>query len=139
MRRALPLLVLAATAAGAEDRYPDTSFFTGVYERVGRDGNHPPGLIDDLMRIQPTTRGWGLLLNRCDGPGELSWPLELRPSTYDEVPNILEAGGSPPDLWCQYFTDHSNYPILTCEAASGARFTLWAVTDERAAACGVAP
>ncbi|NGM46832.1 hypothetical protein G5B31_14945 [Rhodobacter sp. SGA-6-6] len=134
MRAAL-VLTLCAGAAGAEGR-PDPSFFTGIYERVGRDGTDPPGLLDDLLRIQPTVQGWGLLVTRCDGPGELSWPLELRPSSYDEVPNILVAGGGPPDLWCQYFTDHSNYPILTCEAASGARFTLWAVTDDRAADCG---
>lgn len=138
--RALPLLLaLAATAAGAEDRYPDTSFFTGVYERVGRDAQSPPGLIDDLLRIEPAAEGWGLRVSRCAALDEPGWPLDLRHSGYDEVPNILEGRDGPFGLWCQYFTDHSNYPILTCGSETGARFTLWAVTDDRAAECGAAP
>ena len=84
------------------------------------------------MRIRPTAQGWGLLVSRCDGREGPGWPLELRPSVHDEVPNILEGAG----LWCQYFSDHGNYPIVTCAAADGVRFTLWAVTDDRAAGCG---
>lgn len=139
MRRAPLLLALAATAAGAEDRYPDTSFFTGVYERVGRDEQSPPGLIDDLLRIEPAAEGWGLRISRCAALDEPGWPLDLRHSEYDEVPNILEGRDGSFGLWCQYFTDHSNYPILTCGSEMGARFTLWAVTDDRAAECGAAP
>src|SRR5690606_5711803 len=98
--RALPLLLaLAATAAGAEDRYPDSAFFTGVYERVGRDAQSPPGLIDDLLRIDPAAEGWGLRVSRCIAVDEPGWPLDLRHSGYDEVPNILEGRDGPFGLW----------------------------------------
>jgi hypothetical protein len=91
--------------------------------------------MDDLLYIRPTAEGWGLLVSRCDGVSEITGPIELRPSVYAEVTNLLEGIDDPHGLWCQYFTDHSNYPVLTCATEMGGRFTLWAVTDERAAAC----
>lgn len=137
MKAAAAALLLAVTAqqAMAEDNRPDPSYFTGVYERVGRDAQTPPGLIDDLLRIDPTADGWGIVIRPCDGGPAEGGPLELRPSGYDEVPNILEGKDGPFGLWCQYFNDHSNYPVLTCVSEMGARFTLWAVTDDRATAC----
>lgn len=141
MRAALLALLLTTPVfaeeglPGAPEGVPPPSFFAGVFERVGRDASDPPGLINDLLRITPTTDGWGLNLNRCDGSDGDGWPIELRHSLYDEVPNILEGKLGATGIWCQYFTDHSNYPVLTCASELGARFTLWAVTDDRTQAC----
>lgn len=135
MRRRVPLIALLFAllpgAALAEPHHPDTDYFTGIYERVGRSGGTEPVLIDELMRIDPAPEGWGLVLSRCGG-GER---LVLRRGSYAEVPNLLTGEGDPA-LWCQHFNDHGNYPVLTCGAEGGLRFTLWAVTDARASDCG---
>lgn len=129
------VLVLSAHGVAAEEQRPDPSYFTGVYERVGRDAASPPGLIDDLLRIEPAAEGWGIVVRSCTALAEPVEQMELRPGEYDEVPNMIEGQSGPFAVWCQYFNDHSNYPILTCASEMGARFTLWAVTDERAASC----
>lgn len=139
---AMPLLIFAAVAQ-AESIRPDTGFFTGVYERVGRSGAAPPGLIDDLVRIAPAEGVWALDLSPCVTVPEPDATIRLAPSGYEEVPNILEGKAGPFGLWCQYFVDHSNYPILSCQSEMGARFTLWPITDARMTACmtaaGVSP
>lgn len=132
-----PAVLIAAlfaclpSAGMAEPHRPDTGYFTGVYERVGRSGGAKPALIDELIRIDPASDGWGLVLSRCGGGAS----LVLRPDSYAEVPNLLTGAGDSA-LWCQYFNDHGNYPVLTCSAEDGLRFTLWAVTGARAAECG---
>ncbi|GAB1363611.1 hypothetical protein MASR1M32_28470 [Rhodobacter sp.] len=132
---ALALALCSGSAALAEQSYPDLSYFTGVYERVGRDAGTPPALINDLLRITPAADGKGLTVRSCDPLAHEGWPLELRPGEFDEVPNILEGKDGPFGFWCQFFNDHSNYPVLTCASQMGARFTLWAITDDRAADC----
>ena len=130
------LVAMTAFAAGAEQMRPDPVYFTGVYERVGRTASDPPGLIDDLVRIAPTAEGWGLLMSSCGtGMQPDGWPVEMRPGDHDEVPNIIGEDEGPFRFWCQYFNDHSNYPVLTCQTDMGALFTLWPITDERMAAC----
>ena len=128
-------LLFCAPMAAAEDGVPDPSYFTGVYERVGRDAEDPPGLINDHLRITPANDGWGLVVSGCDGGPQEGWPIELRRSGMDEVPNIVEGRDGPFAFWCQYFNDHSNYPVLTCASEMGARFTLWAVTDRLEERC----
>lgn len=124
--------------AQAETIRPDTSFFTGVYERVGRSGAEAPALIDDLVRIAPVKGIWALDVVPCATGADHDAPIRLNPSGYDEVPNLVVGKAGSFGLWCQYFTDHSNYPILTCQSETGARFTLWPITDERVAACKTA-
>lgn len=126
---------LPGEAMDAPEGAPPVEFFSGVFERVGRDANDTPGLINDLIRISPSNAGWGLTLSPCEARQEEGWPLELRHSGFGEVPNILEGKLNGTPIWCQYFTDHSNYPVLTCGSEAGARFTLWAVTDDRAETC----
>lgn len=135
MRPSLLLLLLCASPAVAEQTRPDPSYFTGVYERVGRNAASPPGLINDLVRITPAATGWGFVMQDCAVPADPGAALDMRPSGYDEVPNIVEGKDGPFQVWCQYFNDHSNYPILTCASDMGARYTLWAVTDARATSC----
>ncbi|NPD15330.1 hypothetical protein HOY34_08975 [Xinfangfangia sp. D13-10-4-6] len=146
------LLGLGSGIGMADDRLPETSFFTGVYERVGKDAAESPGLIDDLVRIVPASEGWGLMLYPCaaEPGGEATetaekatdWPLELRAFGHNEVPNILYAADDAADgtegagnLWCQYFSDHGNYPIFNCRSQKRGTFTLWPITDERMEAC----
>lgn len=124
--------------AQAETIRPDTSFFTGVYERVGRSGAEVPALIDDLVRITPVDGTWALDVFPCATVADQDAPIRLNPLDFGEVPNILEGQAGPSGLWCQYFTDHSNYPILTCQSEMGARFTLWPITDERLTVCMMA-
>lgn len=140
--RALAVLLLTAGSAAAETAGPAMDYFTGIYERVGRSAGPQPGLIDDLVRIEPAAEGQGLSLSVCapDGaPGSGALTLHFDP--FGEVTNLLQAGEGRAALYCQFFNDAGNYPIIACAgAAEGgeadrARFTLWPVTDARSAEC----
>lgn len=134
--RGLTLLALLPMAAAAQDR-PPTDYFTGVYERVGRTADTEPGLLNDLVRLAPDPGGQGLLMTTCapaGAPGTA--PLLLRFDTFGEVGNLLSSDSRDPGLFCEYFNDAGNYPILACGTNDlRGRYTLWAVTDNRAAAC----
>ncbi|WP_192931192.1 hypothetical protein [Gemmobacter serpentinus] len=112
--------------AVAEDQVPPAEYFTGTYQRVGRDGATPPGLVDDLVRIDPGAAG--LELRGCaagaDAPAQ-----RLAFDGWGEVPNLLSGGAQDPSLWCLYHNDGNNYPLLNCAAPDGRRFTLWPVPD----------
>lgn len=121
---ALALCLAVAGAAGADT--PSPEYFAGTYERVGRSGEAPPALLNDLVRIDPTPGG-ALALRSCGtGPKEPGGLLILDFDRMGEVPTLLVARNGPFELWCQYFNDHDNYPVLTCGSDMGARFTLWA-------------
>ncbi len=106
--------------AGADVPPPD--YFAGLYERVGRSGGGvEAALIDDLVRLAPDPAGGGLLMSVClpDGaPGRA--PLRLAFETFAEVPNLLFAQGEGAALFCQFFNDAGNYPILACQTEDGA-------------------
>ncbi len=133
MRRLARFAALLAGAGpgGAGADVPPPEYFSGLYERVGRSGGGvEAALIDDLVRLVPDPAGGGLLMSVClpeGAPGRA--PLRLAFETFAEVPNLLFAQGEGPALFCQFFNDAGNYPILACQTEDGARYTLWAAPD----------
>jgi hypothetical protein len=124
--RTLAALLLSAGAALAEG--PPPEYFTGTYQRIGRDGASPPGLLNDPVRLDPA--GEGLALRECADPvGEPVSPLLLEFDRTGEVPNLLIGEQGPFQVWCLHQNNGDNYPLLTCGSDGGARFTLWPEPD----------
>lgn len=110
------LLGLVATTALA-DR-PPPEFFHGRYRAVGRTADTPPALIDEDVRFEP--EGDGLAVTVCDGPEG-----RLRFDAVFEVENFLSGTIGVWPVWCLYFNNGSNYPILNCGTDDGALFALY--------------
>jgi hypothetical protein len=111
---------------------PGPDWFRGLYERVGRTGDEPAGVIDDRVAIEPV--GQGLLLRGCDGP-----EVRLVFDPWHEAANFLAGTDGRRQFACLFHNNGDNYPILTCEVSDGARFTLWPQTAnfrEAPIACG---
>jgi hypothetical protein len=101
---------------------PSLEYFTGLYERVGRDAAGK--LLNDFVRLDAS--GDSLAMTICPTtPSELTGPFTLRYSDASEVENFVSGKEGPFELWCQYFNDSQNYPILNCSSDGGALFTLW--------------
>ena len=101
-------LVLCAGAARAE--VPPPEYFAGVSERVGRSGDAPPVLLNDLVRIVPEGKD-ALAVTPCEGE---EMPLILNFDRFGEVSNLLSTPEGQDWLGCQFFNDMDNYPILNC-------------------------
>ena len=131
---ALAALLLLSFAAGAGlAEAPPAEYFTGVYERVGRDGAVPPGLLNDVVRIDPAPGG--LAVSACGAAAGAPLYL-LRFDSFGDVQNLLVSQGDEgAALWCLYGNDGDNYPLLTCasDGPGGAKFLLWPEPD---APCG---
>lgn len=125
----LPLLApfLLPGVAAAQD-LPPPDYFTGVYERVGRDAGAPAGLVNDRVRLDPDAEGTGLELRHC-GRATKAPEARLAFESFGEVSNLLNGGSADPDFWCLYHNDGNNYPLLTCAAPDGRRVTLWPAPD----------
>ena len=125
-----PLMVMALMPLPlwAEVNRPDISYFTGPYERVGRDATG--ALLSDMVRLDPVD-AQSVVMTVCSG--DLA-PVVLRYDNMFEVANFLSAVLDGEETACQYFNDSQNYPILNCFAAGNARFTLWP-TPERERSC----
>ena len=140
MKAVLLAFLLAAGAARAELPQPD--YFTGIYERVGRSAGPEPALLDDLVRIDPAPDGEALELRVCapeGAPGSAALRLDF--TELGDVENLLQGGTGAAALYCQFFNDAGNYPLLACSggAETGetpARFMLWAKTDAIPEDCG---
>lgn len=123
-----------AQAAFAEGPAPE--YFRGVFERVGKTGDASPALMNDFVRLDPTPDG-ALVLSTCDElPAETGDAVIFDFDRFGEVPTLLVSRNSSPEMWCQYFNDYDNYPVLTCGGDRGARFTLWAAPDAEAKCAG---
>ncbi|WP_395540411.1 hypothetical protein [Neotabrizicola sp. sgz301269] len=140
MKAALLPVLLVAGAAQAEVPPPD--YFTGLYERVGRSAGPEPALLDDLVRIDPAPDGAALELRVCapgGAPGSAALRLDF--AELGDVENLLQGGTGAAALYCQFFNDAGNYPILACNGGAEtdeapARFLLWARTDAIPEDCG---
>lgn len=126
--RALAALLLCAGTATAEGPPPD--YFGGVYERIGRSGETPPRLVNDLVRLIPDDAG-GLRLTACRGDAAT---IDLRFDRFGDLQNLLSTPEGQPWLGCQFFNDMDNYPILACQGGDGSKLTLWPA-DLPAEAC----
>jgi hypothetical protein len=117
------MAVLLPSVATAER--PGFSYFFGLYERIGRDAEGR--FLNDLVRLDPM--GEGLVLVECPVPN-LDPPMALDYGDGFEAENFLTGREGPFTLWCQYFNDSQNYPILNCQSDGGAVFTLWPLGSE---------
>ncbi len=122
--RGLAVLALCAGAAQAEG--PPADYFTGVYQRVGRDSATPPGLVNDVVRLDPAPGG--LALTVC-GAGSGQTPFILAFDQIGDVTNLLWGGEGEDELWCLYGNNGDNYPLLTCSSTNESRVTLWPEPD----------
>lgn len=127
----LPLAALSLLAEPALADVPPADYFTGVYERIGRSAGPKPGLLNDLWRIDPA-QGGTLALSPC---GSTDPTAALRFTRIGELTNLLQGEGG---LWCQFFNDGGNYPLLSCGAEDGTAYQMRVVTDARAEACPAA-
>ena len=125
------VLALLLSAGAAMAQTPPADYFTGVYERIGRDDATPPGVVNDLVRLSPAKAG--LALSVC-GEAADTPPVLLVFDRFGDVGNLLSTPEGADWLGCQYFNDMDNYPMLNCHDGKGGRFTLWPV-NERAADC----
>lgn len=99
---------------------PGVEFFTGLYERVGRD--EAGSFLNDLVRIDP--KGSELVLSDCPDPAAAD-PVIFHFESIFETDNFLAGQWGTTELWCQFNNDGQNYAILNCGTDGGARFTLW--------------
>ncbi len=128
----LSLLGLGTSGQPALAETPPPDYFTGVYERIGRTGGTNPGLLNDLWRIDPAPNG-SFRLSSCTANSPEP-AFDLRFTRLGDLENLLE-GGTDGGLWCQFFNDGGNYPLLFCGAEDGRAFQMRVVTDDRAALC----
>lgn len=119
---AAALLGLTPALAKADRYLPEPDYFTGVYERVGRDGSSPPKLINETVWISPNPTG-GLTVAPCVAGGEAAFPLKF--TELFEATNLLSNNDDANLIGCQFFNNMDNYPILTCFQGRQGRFTLW--------------
>ena len=117
-------LLLVPGVGGAERYGPSTDYFTGVYERIGRDDATPPGFINEFVWISPNATG-GVTVAPCLADGGAPFDLEF--FELFESTNLLSSGGDDHWMGCQFFNNMDNYPILTCFQGETGRFTLWPV------------
>lgn len=118
---ALALALLAGVVA-AKPGTPGPAWFEGVFERVGRSGGVAAQLLNDRIRV--VAQGQGLAFHSCDGAPQAV--MGFGPA--HEIENLLsgrsDAGSA---LDCLFNADGAGRPLMTCQAADGAAFTLFAL------------
>lgn len=112
------ILAGLAGAATAGPGVPGPDWFTGVYERVGRDAGQ--AALDDRVRLAP--EGVDLRMTACTGPD-----LRIHFDPYGLRENALVAGQGAAALSCLFHNDGYSRPVITCRSEQGQRFTLWPV------------
>lgn len=123
MRRALTLAAGVALGAGmalAGPGVPGAAWFTGLYERVGRDG---AGALDDRVYLAPE-RG-NLRMTACGAAD-----VQLGFDPYGLRENSIVSGRDAGALSCLFHNDGYNRPVITCRSDTGERFTLWPVEPD---------
>jgi hypothetical protein len=118
--RWLAVLLLAASSAApsaeAKPGTPGPPYFTGIYERVGRDGAQR--LLNDRVSILPL--GQGVAIRACQGA-----PLQMGFGPAFEINTLMTGAQGPVGFECLFHNNGYNRPILTCRGKDGAAFTLW--------------
>ncbi len=99
---------------------PPLDYFTGYYERVGRDAEGK--LMEGYVHLNAV--GDALQLAECP-LSALEPPMSLAYDNTFETPNFISGRKGPFRMACQFFNDSQNYPILNCWSDGGALFTLW--------------
>lgn len=113
---AVLLMAQASVPVMAKPGTPGPAWFTGVFERVGRDASG--GLLDDQVSVRPY--GDGLEIVACGGQDSI---LSFGPAF--EIVNLLSGSRGQAAMECLFHNNGYMRPILTCRADDGAAFTLW--------------
>ncbi|WP_322324631.1 hypothetical protein [Cypionkella sp.] len=124
---ALMLLLCAASPVLAKPGTPGPAYFSGSYERIGRQGGDAM-LQNDRVTIAPD--GQGVVIAGCTGAA-----LTMSFGPAFEVTNLMTGTQAGVTVECLFHNNGYNRPILTCRAADGAAFTLWPL-PAGAVACG---
>ncbi|MDZ4312133.1 MAG: hypothetical protein U1A24_16415 [Cypionkella sp.] len=121
------LLLCAASPVLAKPGTPGPAYFSGSYERIGRQGGDAM-LQNDRVTIAPD--GQGVVIAGCTGAA-----LTMSFGPAFEVTNLMTGTQAGVTVECLFHNNGYNRPILTCRAADGAAFTLWPL-PAGAVACG---
>ncbi len=116
MIKLIGAICLLAVPALAKPGTPGPAYFSGIYERVGRDAGG--ALHSDLMQIEPA--GTGVTLTACTGDVVT---LSFGPAF--EIVNLMTGAQGAEDYDCLFHNNGYNRAILTCRSQGGAAFTLW--------------
>ena len=116
--------VIAGSAA-AKPGTPGPSYFSGVYDRIGRTN------IADLQNDQITIAPLGQLLTMTPCQGD---QIIMAFGPAFEINNLMTGAQSGLRVECLFHNNGYNRPILTCRKEDGAAFTLWP-TDATAMTC----
>lgn len=119
MIRLVGAICLLATPVLAKPGTPGPAYFSGIYERVGRDAGGV--LQNDLMQIAPA--GNGVTLRACTGDAVA---MSFGPAF--EIVNLMTGAQGADAYDCLFHNNGYNRPILTCRSQAGAAFTLWPTT-----------
>jgi hypothetical protein len=114
--RAALVLLMAAGAAQAKPGTPGPQYFSGVYERVGRDNS--AALLNDQVMI--SALGAGVVIRACRGA-----QLRMGFGPAFEINNLMTGARDGVAMECLFHNNGYNRPILTCRAKDGTAFTLW--------------
>lgn len=136
-RRLSAIMVLTATLSAtgpAVAQVPPADFFTGLYERVGRDADGE--LISDFVRLDPA--GEGLKMSLCPISDSAAPLAELYLATFEGVDLLIISLGDT-EIWCEFYKHEGSYAMIFCEGVdSKEKFTLWPLPNGGADGCGSA-
>lgn len=113
--------LMLAGAALAKPGTPGPAYFSGIYERVGRDASG--ALLNDLMQIQPA--GNSVDLTACTGDA-----VQMNFGPAFEIVNLMTGSQGADAYDCLFHNNGYSRPILTCRSEKGAAFTLWPTTAQ---------
>jgi hypothetical protein len=114
-------LCLMAGMAAAKPGTPGPSYFSGVYERIGRSSTD--ALQNDQISIAPL--GQLLTLTPCQGDQII---MAFGPAF--EINNLMTGAQSGLRVECLFHNNGYNRPILTCRMEDNTAFTLWPTKDK---------
>lgn len=112
-------LCLIAGVAGAKPGTPGPAYFSGIYDRVGRDAGG--SLQNDQMQIEPA--GQGVHLIACTKE-----MVQMNFGPAFEIVNLMTGTQGADEVDCLFHNNGYGRPILTCRSQGGAAFTLWPTT-----------
>jgi len=121
MIKLIGAICLLAAPALAKPGTPGPAYFSGIYERVGRDARGVPQ--NDLMQIAPA--GNGVTMTACAGKAVA---MSFGPAF--EIVNLMTGAQGADKYDCLFHNNGYNRAILTCRSQGGAAFTLWPTTAQ---------
>jgi hypothetical protein len=120
--RAVLIAGVLTPPAAAKVGTPGLAWFAGHYDRIGHDGGAPQRPYRDGVTL--AFRGDRLEMTACDG----RVMVLIHDPSFDYSDRLVGRFGDVP-VECQYRGDGAHRPVMVCDAADGASFTLWPVAS----------